>query len=502
MLFKYFKDKWKEWQAEKERRRKEAEEATAHTIWRIYYESKTIDHVSRMSGIQFEEFLACLFSRMGYTEITLTPPNDQGGDLLCLSPSGVPIVIQAKRWKGNVGNDAVQELLGAMRHYVRTRGMVVTNSTFTQSARQLAGTGSDITLCDKRWLEEQVKKFFPPGIPEFNQEEFNRIIKELAELTRASSTDCVMAGQLRKRARGDFTFTGMLMRAGAAKGRELTSKEIIDIAMSHVKIADLQTKLDATAKDLKNIGKAPAGPQPDAADKRKPAEAEWTWQQEHQPSNTQQEGKDPQRRPGADAAVERAARGVRSAKELAGARERRFGEPLSESERLRGVFGGGSAEGETSLPKRLTAPPNALMGQEPYRLLLPQKIYHDMISHAQTDSPNMCCGLLAGKVERGAGQVTKLYRLVNDAASPKEYLAELHSMFRAVRDMRRSSLDVLAVYSSRPISQPVPRRMDLERNYSPAVMSLIISLKETEPQVRAWWLAANEYWEASWEVCC
>jgi hypothetical protein len=40
-------------------------------------------------------------------------------------------------------------------------------------------------------------------------------------------------------------------------------------------------------------------------------------------------------------------------------------------------------------------------------------------------------------------------------------------MFGAERDRRRCGLDVLAVYSSRPISEPVPSRTDLERNYSP-----------------------------------
>jgi restriction system protein len=128
-----------------------------------------------MNGREFEEFLARLFGRMGYTEISLTPANDQGGDLLCLSPNGVAIVIQAKRWRGGVGNGAVQELLGAMRRYSRTAGMVVTNSTFTGAARELAQTGSDITLCDGRWLENQIGKVFPSKLPEFSWEEYNRL---------------------------------------------------------------------------------------------------------------------------------------------------------------------------------------------------------------------------------------------------------------------------------------------------------------------------------------
>jgi hypothetical protein len=128
---------------EAERRRKEVEEADARAKWRQYHESKSMDEISEMDGKEFEEFLARLFLFMGFTDISLTPVNDQGGDLLCLSPSGIRIVVQAKRWKGSVGNDAVQELLGAMRHYKCAEGWVVTNSTFTQAAHELAGKDAE-----------------------------------------------------------------------------------------------------------------------------------------------------------------------------------------------------------------------------------------------------------------------------------------------------------------------------------------------------------------------
>lgn len=163
---------------EEERRRKEAEEAAARALWRLYHESKTMAEVHGMSGREFEEFLARLLSRMGYRDVSLTPTNDQGADILCRSPNGDPLVIQAKRWKGSVGNMAVQELLGAMRHYRCRRGMVVTNSTFTSAARELARKGSDIVLRDGQWLAEQIAKFLPTQVPEFNWEDYNRQVKD------------------------------------------------------------------------------------------------------------------------------------------------------------------------------------------------------------------------------------------------------------------------------------------------------------------------------------
>jgi restriction endonuclease Mrr len=163
---------------EEERRRSEAEEAAARAKWVQFHESKTMDEVSRMTGREFEEFLKRLFTRMGYTNISLTPANDQGGDLHCLSPSGIRTVVQAKRWQGSVGNGAVQELLGAMLMYDCTEGIVVTNSSFTGAARDLAGRDSRITLRDGRWLEEQIKSFLPSEIPEFSWDEYNRVVKD------------------------------------------------------------------------------------------------------------------------------------------------------------------------------------------------------------------------------------------------------------------------------------------------------------------------------------
>jgi hypothetical protein len=193
------REKQRELKEEDERRRKEAEELAARAKWRLYHESKTMDEISRMSGTEFEEFLARLFSRMGYTDIGLTPANDQGGDLLCLSPTGIRLVIQAKRWSGPVGNSAVQELLGAMLHYDRNEGMVVTNSTFTVAACELAKKDPRITLHDGRWLEEQIKKFLPAEIPEFDWDEYNREVKDWRPARAGRSRKSRFFGYKRRR---------------------------------------------------------------------------------------------------------------------------------------------------------------------------------------------------------------------------------------------------------------------------------------------------------------
>jgi proteasome lid subunit RPN8/RPN11 len=137
-------------------------------------------------------------------------------------------------------------------------------------------------------------------------------------------------------------------------------------------------------------------------------------------------------------------------------------------------------------------------------LHLPRRLYEEMLAQARVELPNECCGLLAGRIERqgesAVGVVLRRYPLVNSAASPVEFWSEPRGMFEAERDMRRHGYELLAVYHSHPTSVPVPSRTDLERNYSPDVMNLIVSLKGSKPDVRGWWLDAVGYREAAWEL--
>ena len=140
----------------------------------------------------------------------------------------------------------------------------------------------------------------------------------------------------------------------------------------------------------------------------------------------------------------------------------------------------------------------------PFLLLLPRRLYEEMVSQALAELPNECCGLLAGTLEDNPpglplARVVRRYPLVNAAASPREYDAEPRDLFAAHRAMRQAGLEVLAIYHSHPTAEAVPSRTDLSRNYWPDVIAFIISLKGSEPVMRAWWLNADNYQEAQWQ---
>lgn len=95
---------------------------------------------SNLSGPEFEQLAYRLFAAMGYAVQKTGRTGDQGGDLIA-NKDGQRIVIQAKCYSGSVGNKAVQEAISAQKYYDCNRAIVVTTSTFTKEAIDLAKVG-------------------------------------------------------------------------------------------------------------------------------------------------------------------------------------------------------------------------------------------------------------------------------------------------------------------------------------------------------------------------
>jgi HJR/Mrr/RecB family endonuclease len=90
----------------------------------------------------FEELLADILSKLGY-EIELQRGTKDGGvDLFALKkhhPFGVNrYLIQAKRWNNIVGVEPIERLIWAQGFYKATKACLVTTSTFTKGAWELA----------------------------------------------------------------------------------------------------------------------------------------------------------------------------------------------------------------------------------------------------------------------------------------------------------------------------------------------------------------------------
>jgi len=116
-----------------------------------------ITGIDQMNGAQFEQFVAKLFTLMGYTTEITKHSGDQGIDVIA-QKSGIRTGIQAKRHAGKVGNSAVQEVVAGKAFYHLDKAIVITNSEFTQSAKDLA-KATNVELWDRAALKEKAAQY-------------------------------------------------------------------------------------------------------------------------------------------------------------------------------------------------------------------------------------------------------------------------------------------------------------------------------------------------------
>lgn len=105
--------------------------------WQRQFGATQAAELDRLSGTEFEEFLAGLFRAQGYAAELTPVTGDYGADLI-LSKDGQRIAVQAKRFVGSVGVQAVQEALSGQAYYQCHSAWVITTGAFTPNALELA----------------------------------------------------------------------------------------------------------------------------------------------------------------------------------------------------------------------------------------------------------------------------------------------------------------------------------------------------------------------------
>jgi hypothetical protein len=128
------------WWLTRERRR------TRREFEMLKGQRRMIEATRHMSGPEFERVLAAFFREVGYVTKITGRAGDQGMDLM-LRKDGRKVAVQAKRYAKPVGNRAVQEAIAARQFHGTDDAWVVTTSSFTKSAAELASP-ANVRLVD------------------------------------------------------------------------------------------------------------------------------------------------------------------------------------------------------------------------------------------------------------------------------------------------------------------------------------------------------------------
>lgn len=100
--------------------------------------------IENLNPYEFEHSCAEALKELGFEARATKGSGDQGVDVIA-EKKGFKVAIQCKLYSNPVGNKAVQEVIAGKQFYNADIGAVVTNASFTPSAKQLAST-CDILL--------------------------------------------------------------------------------------------------------------------------------------------------------------------------------------------------------------------------------------------------------------------------------------------------------------------------------------------------------------------
>jgi restriction system protein len=121
---------------------------------------RNVSVTDAMSGPEFERYVARLMRASGYRWVKVSGgAGDMGADVIGQSPCGRRVVVQCKRYAGNLGSPDVQRFAGTARDIHRADvALLVTTGRPTTQAREVA-LRCRITLVDRpalaRWVSTQ-----------------------------------------------------------------------------------------------------------------------------------------------------------------------------------------------------------------------------------------------------------------------------------------------------------------------------------------------------------
>ncbi len=126
------------------------------------------------------------------------------------------------------------------------------------------------------------------------------------------------------------------------------------------------------------------------------------------------------------------------------------------------------------------------------RLRLPRSLFDDIVDHARAEAPNECCGMIASV----DGRAVAVHRVRNSAASPLRYEMDGMEQYRVQTAIEDAGHQLGAIYHSHTRSDPYPSQTDINLAFYPESLYVIVGVKGSEPDVRAWTILDGQVGEA------
>ncbi|AFI06283.1 archaeal Holliday junction resolvase/Mrr protein-like protein [Helicobacter cetorum MIT 99-5656] len=112
---------------------------------------RILQKIDTMNGFEFEEYSKLFFASKGFEAKVTQKSGDYGADLI-IEKDGIKWVAQAKRYSHKVSPKAIQEVVSSKAYYHCEKACVITNSYFTQAAKNLAKANEVLLIDRDEWI--------------------------------------------------------------------------------------------------------------------------------------------------------------------------------------------------------------------------------------------------------------------------------------------------------------------------------------------------------------
>jgi [CysO sulfur-carrier protein]-S-L-cysteine hydrolase len=126
-----------------------------------------------------------------------------------------------------------------------------------------------------------------------------------------------------------------------------------------------------------------------------------------------------------------------------------------------------------------------------------QQLLDQIVSHAQADAPNECCGIVGSR----DGDAVTVRPAINVHASPLRFEIGPKELFELDKEISGAGLDWGAIYHSHTRSEPYPSQTDINYAISwPGVLWIIVGTAEGAPTVRTYEISDGQVSETKLEI--
>lgn len=116
-------------------------------------------------------------------------------------------------------------------------------------------------------------------------------------------------------------------------------------------------------------------------------------------------------------------------------------------------------------------------------LTITRELLDLVIAHARADHPDEACGVIAGQA--GSDRPERFIAMTNAQRSPTFYEFDSMEQFRVWHEMSDRDEEPVVIYHSHTATAAYPSRTDISYANEPAAHYLLVSTRDSDPEVRS-----------------